>query len=74
MEINICRRNRYGYCKYRDHCHFRHEKIICIDSNCNILNCEKDTQKFVIGTNSMEDVNLHHSVSLSMKTMLKLMN
>ena len=41
MEINICRRNKYGYCKYGDHCHFRHEKVICIDSNCNILNCEK---------------------------------
>ena len=27
---------------------------------------KEDTQKFMIGTNSMEDVNLHHSVSSSM--------
>ena len=41
MEINICRRNKYGYCKYGDKCHFRHEKVICNDSNCNIFNCER---------------------------------
>jgi len=41
MEINICRRNKYGYCKHGDNCHFRHENIICIDNNCNIYSCEK---------------------------------
>ena len=38
---NICRRNKYGYCKYGNFCHFRHEKLICIDSTCNIFSCEK---------------------------------
>ena len=41
MEINICIRKKYGYCKCGDNCHFRHLKHICIDSNCNIFHCEK---------------------------------
>ena len=39
--MKICRRNKYGYCKYGDTCHFRHEKEICKDNKCNIFNCLK---------------------------------
>ena len=41
METNICRRNKHGYCKYGNNCHFRHEKQICIVSNCSVFSCEK---------------------------------
>ena len=41
MEINICRKNKFGYRKYENNCHFRHVKLICIDNSCNIFNCEK---------------------------------
>ena len=41
MEIKVCRRNKYGYCKYGETCHFRHEKEICIQNNCNIFDCER---------------------------------
>ena len=39
--MEVCRRNKYGYCKYGDNCHFRHEKQICTDSSCDVFNCEK---------------------------------
>ena len=41
MNQNVCRKNKYGFCKYGDKCHFRHEKQICIDNNCNIFACER---------------------------------
>ena len=40
MQITFCRRNKYGFCKYGDRCHFRHAKQICINSNCDVLSCE----------------------------------
>ena len=39
--MEICRRNKYGYCRYGDNCHFRHEKQICTESSCDVFNCEK---------------------------------
>ena len=39
MKIKVCRRNKYGFCRYGDTCHFKHERKICNDSNCNIFNC-----------------------------------
>ena len=41
MELKVCKRNKYGYCRYGDTCHFRHEMKICIENNCNIFDCEK---------------------------------
>ena len=41
MDIKVCRRNKYGYCKYGETCHFRHENKICIENNCNIFDCER---------------------------------
>ena len=40
MEIKMCRRNKYGYCRYGETCHFRHEEKICIENNCNVFDCE----------------------------------
>ena len=41
MELNVCRKNKYGYCKYGDLCQFKHVKEICNDSNCNVFDCDK---------------------------------
>ena len=41
MELNVCRKNKYGYCKYGDRCQFKHVKQICNDSNCNVFACDK---------------------------------
>ena len=38
---SVCRYNKFGYCKFSDKCHFRHNDIICNDKNCNVFNCEK---------------------------------
>ena len=40
MEQSICRRNKYGYCKHGDKCHFKHEKQICTQSNCTVFSCQ----------------------------------
>ena len=37
----ICRKNKYGYCKYGDKCRFRHENEKCEKKECNIYDCEK---------------------------------
>ena len=41
MKQNVCRKYKYGHCKYGDKCHFRHVKQICVDKNCNVFACEK---------------------------------
>ena len=41
MNKNVCRKNKYGYCRYGDKYHFRHEKLICSDNNCSVFSCEK---------------------------------
>ena len=41
MTKQICRRNKYGYCKYNDKCRFRHINEKCVAKECNIFDCEK---------------------------------
>ena len=41
MTQNVCKRNKYGYCRRGDNCHFRHEKLICTDQTCNVFACDK---------------------------------
>ena len=41
MKQNVCRKFKYGYCKYLDKCHFKHNKTLCTDKNCSVFNCEK---------------------------------
>ena len=41
MKKQVCRKFKYGYCKYGDKCYFRHVKDICSDKNCNVFNCER---------------------------------
>ena len=44
----ICRYNKFGYCKFVDKCHFRHNNTICVEKNCNISECEKRHPKICI--------------------------
>ena len=41
MNQQICRRNKFAYCKHSDKCRFRHNDEICVDKKCSIYNCEK---------------------------------
>ena len=41
MELKVCRRNKYGYCKYGDKCQFRHVEQICSENTCDIFYCYK---------------------------------
>ena len=40
MKTKICRYNKFGYCKYDDKCHFKHNDVICVKKNCNVFDCE----------------------------------
>ena len=41
MKQNVCRYNKYGYCKFCDKCKFKHNNVKCVDENCDVFNCEK---------------------------------
>ena len=41
MKEQICRYNKFGYCKYGDKCHFRHINEKCVIKDCKIQDCEK---------------------------------
>ena len=48
MKEQICRYNKFGYCKYGDKCHFRHINEKCVTKDCNISDCEKRHPKICI--------------------------
>ena len=73
MVMKICRRNKYGYCKYGDTCNFKHVKEICKDNKCNIFNLRKDIQRFVVGSKSMGDVNLQLIANSNIQISITLM-
>ena len=39
--LNICRYNRFGYCRYGEICRKHHIDELCGDSNCDSSNCVK---------------------------------
>ena len=41
MTQDICRKNKFGFCKYGDKCRYRHNNVVCVDNNCNIFDCDK---------------------------------
>ena len=41
MNQNVCRYNKFGYCKLSEKCRFRHNNKTCTDKHCNIVNCDK---------------------------------
>ena len=48
MKEQICRYNKFGYCKYGDKCHFRHINEKCVTKDCKIHDCEKRHPKICI--------------------------
>ena len=67
MKQNVCRKYKYGHCKYGDKCHFRHVKTICVEKNCNEFFVRKDIPKFATFSVNLDNANLQHIVSISMK-------
>ena len=41
MKDKVCRYNKYGFCKYGDKCHFRHENVVCVVKKCTVIDCDK---------------------------------
>ena len=41
MTNNLCRYNKFGYCKFGNECRFRHNNVMCGNKNCNVFDCEK---------------------------------
>ena len=38
---DICKFNKMGYCKFKDHCRYMHVNDICEDEECNAISCRK---------------------------------
>ena len=38
---NVCRYNKFGYCKYNQQCKLKHEKEICESNTCKVSQCKK---------------------------------
>ena len=36
---NVCKHNKYGYCKFQEKCRFQHVKQICPRKDCEIEKC-----------------------------------
>ena len=41
MTQPLCRKNKYGYCRYGETCRYRHINVICVAKSCNVFKCEK---------------------------------
>ena len=41
MTQTICRKNKFGYCKYDKTCRYKHVDEECDDENCDVYKCEK---------------------------------
>ena len=40
MTQNLCRYNKFGFCKFSDKCRFRHNNVLCKDKKCSVFNCK----------------------------------
>ena len=38
---NVCKFNKFGYCRYNKMCRNRHENKICENSSCEIFSCSE---------------------------------
>ena len=41
MDALVCKHFKFGHCKFRLHCRYRHVDVLCEDSSCDINTCEK---------------------------------
>ena len=37
----ICRHFKFGYCRFGINCHYRHNKVKCVDETCDSFSCDK---------------------------------
>ena len=45
---NICRNNKFGYCKFAEKCRYHHIDLLCEEKTCDIFNCEKRHPKLCL--------------------------
>ena len=38
-------KNKFGYCKFQERCHYRHVTLVCEDDKCDVFKCEKRDPK-----------------------------
>ena len=67
MIENICKHNKFGFCKFGDKCQFRHINDLCLIKNCNVGACENRHPKFCYYQKIMEGVSLRRSANIVMK-------
>ena len=53
MTQNVCK-NKFGFCRYRDNCAFRHDKLIYSDNTCNVFAREKRHPENAVLTKNMD--------------------
>ena len=38
---NICKFNKFGFCKFKSECKYKHVNMVCVEENCDPKTCEK---------------------------------
>ena len=67
----VCYKFKFGVCKFKERCIYRHVTLVCDDYKCDVSKCEKDIQKFAGFTEIIKGVNLPLVACISMKTNMK---
>ena len=39
MATPVCRYNKFGYCKFKEHCRKQHVNEVCTNDNCEVHSC-----------------------------------
>ena len=40
-DLQLCLRNKFGYCKFGQKCQHKHNHEVCLNGNCDVKTCEK---------------------------------
>ena len=59
-QANVCFKFKFGFCKFKERCVYRHVTLVCEDYQCDVSKCEKDTRKFASFTEIIRGVNLQY--------------
>ena len=41
MAITVCLHNKFGFCKYGEHCRKEHVEVVCENEECTVNECSK---------------------------------
>ena len=69
QDQNVCKYDKYGFCKFRTTCRKQHIKEICSKMAVKVKNVTWDILKCVGTTEKLDTVNLENGVCLNMKVM-----